>query len=71
MNLHKAALCESFTEDLDEVRLTCTVCLTEVPVSGARSEETSDYVAHFCGLDCYDKWRDGQPEREPESPLED
>ncbi len=34
----------------------CDVCLKEVPISGAKSVETSDYVAHFCGLDCYDKW---------------
>ena len=34
----------------------CDVCLKEVPGSGVKSVETSDYVAHFCGLDCYQKW---------------
>lgn len=45
-----------------EVLVACEVCLTEVPVSGAKSEEASDYVAHFCGLACYDKWRNAQDE---------
>ncbi len=34
----------------------CSVCLKEIPSSEAKSAEASDYVAHFCGLDCYDKW---------------
>lgn len=36
----------------------CSVCLKEVPVSEARSDEASDYVLHFCGIDCYRKWRE-------------
>ena len=39
----------------------CEVCMKEVPVSDAQIEETDDYVRHFCGLDCYKKWR-GQAE---------
>lgn len=35
----------------------CEVCLKEIPVSDATSEEVSDYVAYFCGLDCYEKWK--------------
>ncbi len=35
----------------------CDVCMKEIPVSGAKSAETADYVAHFCGLACFDKWR--------------
>ena len=35
----------------------CEVCLTGIPLSEAKVEEASDYVAYFCGLDCYDKWR--------------
>ena len=45
-----------------EPKISCNVCLTEVPASGVQSEETADYVAHFCGSDCYDKWREGQSE---------
>ena len=35
----------------------CSVCMKEIPASEAKSEEAADYVAHFCGLDCYDKWK--------------
>lgn len=34
----------------------CSVCLNEVPISEARSAEATDYVAYFCGLDCYQQW---------------
>ena len=37
--------------------VSCEVCFTEIPVSEAKSEEASEYVIHFCGLDCYEKWK--------------
>ncbi len=41
----------------------CEVCLKEIPASGAKSEETSGYVAHFCGLECYDTWKEQKQEQ--------
>ena len=38
------------------VQLACSVCRHEVPQSEAMNIEASDYVAHFCGLDCYQRW---------------
>lgn len=38
-------------------KVECQVCLKEVPLSEAKSEEATDYVIHFCGLDCYEKWK--------------
>ena len=38
-------------------RIECELCLREVPLSEATSGEATDYVAYFCGLDCYEKWR--------------
>ena len=35
----------------------CDVCLKEVPKSEATIPEAVDYVAHFCGLECYEKWK--------------
>ena len=35
----------------------CSVCQHEIPLSTAAWREGSDYVAHFCGLDCYARWR--------------
>ena len=51
---------ERLTDDAqatpDTVR--CTGCEQEVPLSEALSPEASDYVAYFCGLACYARWRD-------------
>jgi hypothetical protein len=35
----------------------CDVCLKEVPKSEAMVPEVTDYVVHFCGLECYEKWQ--------------
>ena len=35
----------------------CSVCQREIPLSAAVWRESSDYVAYFCGLSCYDRWR--------------
>ncbi len=34
----------------------CNVCMKEVPLSAAFDMEVEDYVVHFCGPDCYQKW---------------
>ncbi|MCK5499601.1 MAG: DUF3330 domain-containing protein [Gammaproteobacteria bacterium] len=39
-------------------KVPCNVCLKEIPRSEAEIEEASDYVLYFCGLDCYEKWRE-------------
>ncbi|ADL56108.1 DUF3330 domain-containing protein [Gallionella capsiferriformans] len=36
----------------------CDICRKEVPVSEAKIPEAVDYVAHFCGLECYAKWQE-------------
>lgn len=41
--------------------LACSVCMTEIPESEAISAEATDYVAYFCGLECYAAWRDHAP----------
>lgn len=40
--------------------LDCSVCKSEIPGSEAISAEASDYVAYFCGLECYAEWREQQ-----------
>lgn len=48
-------------------RVACEICLKEVPLSEAIVPEAVDYVAHFCGLACYDKWKtaDSKPQDPP------
>ncbi|MCU7818276.1 MAG: DUF3330 domain-containing protein [gamma proteobacterium symbiont of Lucinoma myriamae] len=37
--------------------VSCEVCLRNIPISEAQAEAATDSVAHFCGLDCYEKWK--------------
>lgn len=45
-------------------KVACEVCLKEVPISEAKSDEARDYVAHFCGLECYTKWKAQETKKE-------
>lgn len=38
-------------------RVPCDVCHHDIPLSEAFVAEATDYVVHFCGLECYDRWR--------------
>lgn len=49
-------------EELPEVEMvSCEICCKEVPKSAAKIPEATDYIAHFCGLDCYVKWQQDNP----------
>lgn len=37
--------------------VSCSVCLKEIPESVAVSSEADEYTQHFCGTECYQKWR--------------
>lgn len=41
----------------DSGMISCEMCLKEVPVSEASIEEAADYVAYYCGLECYAQWK--------------
>lgn len=45
--------------------LTCDFCLKELPPNNGMREEGKDYIAHFCGLDCFEAWqkRHGQDQK--------
>ncbi|MDH5480678.1 MAG: DUF3330 domain-containing protein [Nitrosomonas sp.] len=49
---------------LDPEQVACEVCLKEIPISEAKSEEASDYVIHYCSLDCYAKWKEQNTEND-------
>lgn len=38
----------------------CEMCLKEVPKSEAAVPEATDYVLYFCGLECYQQWKEQQ-----------
>jgi hypothetical protein len=35
----------------------CDICLKEIPIDEARNFEATDYLVHFCGLECFEKWQ--------------
>ena len=45
-------------QQAQSVQVACSVCHESIPMSEAMSAEATNYVAHFCGLDCYQRWLD-------------
>ncbi len=39
-----------------QVLCKCNTCQREIPISAALTAEGADYVWHFCGKPCYEKW---------------
>lgn len=37
--------------------LTCDYCLKDLPAKDTLREEAEGYVAHFCGLECFEAWQ--------------
>jgi len=42
---------------IDDEKVSCTICHKEIPLTEAVIPEAADYMAHFCGLECYDQWK--------------
>jgi len=40
----------------EEQLISCKTCLDSVPLSESQIAEAEEYVAYFCGLECYDLW---------------
>ncbi|MDH3326693.1 MAG: DUF3330 domain-containing protein [Gammaproteobacteria bacterium] len=40
----------------------CKICLQEIPSSVNQNAEADEYVSNYCGLECYQQWRDKQLE---------
>jgi len=43
-------------------RVQCGACRKEVPRSEALVPEAQDYLFHFCGKECYEKWKKERPQ---------
>lgn len=51
----------------DSVHVSCHTCLKEIPLSEALVPEANDYFVHFCGLVCFEKWKQREDIPEPSS----
>ncbi|MDO8261915.1 MAG: DUF3330 domain-containing protein [Gallionella sp.] len=45
------------SDPFKDKKISCPICHKEVPLSEAKSAEAVDYVAYFCGLECYTEWK--------------
>ncbi len=41
----------------NEPSTSCCVCCKEIPLDAAFTPEGAEYVEHFCGLECYQRFR--------------
>ena len=61
--MHRAALTPAGGEvvscELDAAcePTVCELCLDALPPDEIANPDARDYVQHFCGLDCYARWR--------------
>jgi len=44
----------------DDQLVSCEQCLKSIPLSESEVSEAEDYVAYFCGLECYQAWLNQQ-----------
>ena len=51
----------------EPAKVSCDVCLKEIPESVAVSSEADEYTQHFCGTECYDKWKDSEKLKQAEN----
>lgn len=45
-------------KELQSEKIVCEACLDEMPSNEGMNFETEDYVAHFCGIECYAQWKE-------------
>jgi len=36
--------------------ISCCVCCKEIPLDAAFTPEGAEYIEHFCGLECYERF---------------
>ena len=56
----------------DEVKvdtIACKTCLDEIPNSVNQNAEADEYVSNYCGLECYQVWRDKMVESTTEEAV--
>lgn len=59
------AMMDAIDESMGEQQVACEICLKQIPLSEAKSDEASDYVRYFCGLECYARWRAQEKKQDP------
>lgn len=50
-------------------KIACEVCRKEIPSSEATIPEVDDYVMYFCGLECFQEWKQRRPDEAAAAPA--
>ncbi|MFG9995214.1 DUF3330 domain-containing protein, partial [Pseudomonas aeruginosa] len=48
--------CSRLLKTTDSTTTSCCVCCKEIPLDAAFTPEGAEYVEHFCGLECYQRF---------------
>lgn len=57
-----------------QTTIACCVCCKEIPLDAAFTPEGAEYVEHFCGLECYERFQaraSGQVQTTHGPPVQD
>ncbi len=46
----------------------CSVCRKEIPLSSALTPNGAEYIAHFCGIECYQEFLEAQKKSDAAKP---
>ncbi|WP_408066474.1 DUF3330 domain-containing protein, partial [Acinetobacter baumannii] len=60
ISLSPPTICNSArntTMNANEPSTSCCVCCKEIPLDAAFTPEGAEYVEHFCGLECYQRFQ--------------
>lgn len=44
--------------DIQPETISCDVCLNEIPNTVNQNAEADEYVSNYCGLECYQQWKE-------------
>lgn len=57
------------SSDTEQKKVYCEACLKEIPLDEAISAEAADYIAYFCGLECYAHWKEQVGDKSQTTPT--
>lgn len=50
----------------DKEKIACHICKTEIPKAAALHAEGTEYVHHFCNVECLDYWKKKNQDKDKE-----
>jgi YHS domain-containing protein len=54
--------------EIQPQKIPCSMCHKEIPLSAAMTPQGEEYVGYFCGIECYDEFREQKESGAPAKP---